>query len=690
MRRSVLSLMAAAALAPALVLSQGSALASAPATAPATVTAAATAKGPTVLGQRIHAMPYGANAPVGGRAASAPAGALLTYYGGRVVSHVQTVPVMYGAGVYRPYVSSPASPSMSTFLPAVTGSPFVDWLDGEYNTVTPSPAVGSVKTNQHIGRGTSNGFVQITPASSRNGSTITDAQIQSEIAAQIAAGTLPAPQADAAGNNNTEYVMFFPAGKSICDQGSCSMVAGGFCAYHGTIANAAGHGEVYYAVMPDFPVGLAGCGASPVDFNNASSVLSHELVETITDPEVGLATTYSPPLAWYDHTNGEIGDICNAQQGTFLGSDGVTYTVQKQFSNAVHDCIVSKPAPVVTSVTPPAVLQKAPFVVTFDHSVLGVDATDLTVEQTGTSTPLAGTLKCLNAASVVVSCSTGPLTVAQLTPTKALIAGEYYVVDVNKTSSGVHDSANLPVAATEVLLRAQTVFSPAQYPLKFGWGSVSNAAASGGSYLQDKWAGASTTWSFTGTSLSLVFWGGPDRGVANVVVTTPGQPNVTATLDTYAAVAGHVTVALPTLLAGSHTVKITANGTKNGTSTDTQVGLDGYQTATTSVTTWHPAATWSGGADVSTTQKTATLTVSFRGTGITWNALLGPNDGRAKVVIDGVTVATEDLYAAVASHADFTFGGLADTSHTVKITVLGTKQAASTDTAVTLHQITVL
>ena len=57
-----------------------------------------------------------------------------------------------------------------------------------------------------------------------------------------------------------------------------------------------------------------------------------------------------PPLAWYDGTNGEIGDICNAQQGTFVGTDAVTYTVQKQFSNAAADCIVSRSvSPIITS-----------------------------------------------------------------------------------------------------------------------------------------------------------------------------------------------------------------------------------------------------------------------------------------------------------------------------------------------------
>jgi MYXO-CTERM domain-containing protein len=58
----------------------------------------------------------------------------------------------------------------------------------------------------------------------------------------------------------------------------------------------------------------------------------------VTDPGVGLATSYGPPLGWYDPSNGEIGDICNAQQGTFLAGT-VTYTVQKEWSNLSGACI---------------------------------------------------------------------------------------------------------------------------------------------------------------------------------------------------------------------------------------------------------------------------------------------------------------------------------------------------------------
>ena len=80
-----------------------------------------------------------------------------------------------------------------------------------------------------------------------------------------------------------------------------------------------------------------GCGSSS-QLNNTTSVASHEMIESVTDAAVGLATGTGAPLAWYDTTNGEIGDICNGQQGTVVGGDGATYTIQLEWSNKANRC----------------------------------------------------------------------------------------------------------------------------------------------------------------------------------------------------------------------------------------------------------------------------------------------------------------------------------------------------------------
>ena len=265
---------------------------------------------------------------------AAPAGAHLTYFGGPIISNVQVIQVLYGSGSYNAQVAGTASPSMGQFYSDITSSGLIQLLQ-QYNTTV------SGGTNQTFGNGSFGGLFQIVPSAGNNGSTISDTQIQSELLAQITAGHLPAPILDAAGNPNTLYMIFFPPGKTITQGGSNSCQAGGFCAYHGTTSSLFNGKNVLYGVMPDMQAGsgcATGCGSSTT-FGNYTSVTSHELTESLTDAFVGIATTFAPPLAWYDMTNGEIGDICNAQQGSYV-ANGTTYTIQLEFSNSANNCVL--------------------------------------------------------------------------------------------------------------------------------------------------------------------------------------------------------------------------------------------------------------------------------------------------------------------------------------------------------------
>jgi hypothetical protein len=267
---------------------------------------------------------------------AAPAGAHLTYFGGPIISNVQVVQVLYGSGSYNSQVAGSTSPTMGNFYGDITGSGsgLVSLLT-QYNTNI------SGGTGQVFGFGSFGGLFQIVPSSANNGSTISDSQIQSELLAQINGGHLPGPTNDSLGNPNTLYMIFFPPGKTITQGGSSSCVAGGFCAYHGTTSTTLNSKHVLYGVMPDMQAGSGcstGCGSSTV-FNNYTSVTSHELVEAMTDADVGIATTFAAPLAWYDQTNGEIGDICNGQQGSYV-ANGTTYTIQLEFSNSANNCVL--------------------------------------------------------------------------------------------------------------------------------------------------------------------------------------------------------------------------------------------------------------------------------------------------------------------------------------------------------------
>jgi hypothetical protein len=277
----------------------------------------------------------------------------LNYYGGPIITNVQVIQVLYGSGSYEPHVAGTSSPTMGQFFGDFTGSgsglPTLLW---QYNTNV------SGGTNQFFGNGTFGGLFQITPSSANNGSTITDSQIQSELLAQISAGSLPAPITDFSGNPKTLYMIYFPSGKTLINNRgnvSCGLNQGDFCAYHGTTSSLFGGKHVLYGVMPDMQAGSPCngiCGGSTI-FGNYTSTTSHELVESMTDADIGLTSTIQSPLAWYSPSpNGEIGDLCNQQQTSYT-ANGTAYTVQLEFSNSASNCVAPPPTPPPTSASSP-------------------------------------------------------------------------------------------------------------------------------------------------------------------------------------------------------------------------------------------------------------------------------------------------------------------------------------------------
>ena len=251
----------------------------------------------------VHMMPLGGvDAPVSN---AAPAGAHLTNFGGPILKNISVHPVFWNANTQ-----------------------FQSNLNAFYNAVTASP-LWSMLTQYGIGNGSGvAGFVD-----NKTTTSVTDAAIHTELNRLFALATPPIPLPNA----NNYYPVHFPSGVSItAPDGSKSCVV--FCAYHGTyVRNGV---NVNYGVIPDQGGGCAGgCGNNAQRVNNLDSVSSHELIEATTDPAVGLATVIGKPLAWYDPNNGEIGDICNGQQSTTVGRDGVTYVIQTEFSNSANNCV---------------------------------------------------------------------------------------------------------------------------------------------------------------------------------------------------------------------------------------------------------------------------------------------------------------------------------------------------------------
>jgi Putative Ig domain/Tyrosine-protein kinase ephrin type A/B receptor-like len=276
----------------------------------------------------------------------------MSYFDGPVLSQAKVEGVFWGTGNF----TSGAGPGgeMPSFYNAIGQS---DWWAAltEYNT---SPIAGG--TNQLIAGVSSIGETTIAPSSGADGSTITDAEIETELAAQLNAGTLPQPALDSTNNVETVYALYFPDNKLVClAAGQCSNNV--FCAYHSSFSYDGL--DVPYMVLPADTAGspeASGCGVQPTLTDDFTSYASHELVESTTDTGIGLDTSpaYAYPAAWADNNPnvGEVMDACDTGDASDSAAlPGTSMYVQAMWSNVQKACEFSRPnylnlSPTVASV----------------------------------------------------------------------------------------------------------------------------------------------------------------------------------------------------------------------------------------------------------------------------------------------------------------------------------------------------
>jgi hypothetical protein len=252
-----------------------------------------------------------------------PSGTLLQYFGGPVLSNVHAVPVFWTTGVQASLMTG--GNNLDAFFTTILNSPYIDFL-AQYDTVgRVGAADGLPGSNQTIGRGTETAGITL-PSLFHTGTALQMSDVTSELQQQIAAGVLPYP------DTNTMYFVYIPSTVTVTDSPGSSSCAT-WCGIHQTMDFQGA--EVPFAVLGDMTTGgcSTGCGAGSTAFQHQTSVTSHELVEAITDTDVGILSNTWRPVAWYDLVGGEIGDLCNG-----LGATIGAYTVQQQFSNLTRAC----------------------------------------------------------------------------------------------------------------------------------------------------------------------------------------------------------------------------------------------------------------------------------------------------------------------------------------------------------------
>ncbi len=143
------------------------------------------------------------------------------------------------------------------------------------------------------------------------------------------------------------YNIFLPQGVDFCEGSSCyspdNPSTFAFCAFHGSV-DFAGIGHVLFTLEPYQDV--VGCQVEQPSPNGSlidstASVLSHEMSETITDPDGDAWLAFNSLAVAGD----EIGDLCQSTdpaQPYFLNPitdlNGTNYAVQIEYSNNYHAC----------------------------------------------------------------------------------------------------------------------------------------------------------------------------------------------------------------------------------------------------------------------------------------------------------------------------------------------------------------
>jgi hypothetical protein len=227
----------------------------------------------------------------------------VTYQGGAVLPNVEAQAVYLGSAWNTNSSLHSQAQSTDQFLSALANGPYMDMLNN---------------AGYGVGRGTASAGAVDNVNLSAN-ATLTDSQIQSDLKTMISQGQVQAPDA------NRLYMVYVEPGV-VVQLGSANSTTS-FLGYHGAFND--NGTDIHYAVMtaPGSPNPSAAAQGFASNFDELTSVSSHELAEAVTDPNVNYKA-----LGWYDNQlNGEIADLADLAEGhesTISGSNGAQYVVQ--------------------------------------------------------------------------------------------------------------------------------------------------------------------------------------------------------------------------------------------------------------------------------------------------------------------------------------------------------------------------
>jgi hypothetical protein len=300
-------------------------------------------------------------------------------------------------------------------------------------------------------------------------------------------------------------------------------------------------------------------------------------------------------------------------------------------------------------------------------------------------------LACLTRRGVATDCMTGNVRHVTVDPVEALVLGERYEAVVNPAvvPIAVVDRAGNPAASVVQPFAAPSEVEQDGAGVSYGWRTVPNAHAFGGSFSFERRAGASMSFGFEGNSILWHTATGPAQGKAAVRI----DGRHVGTFDQYSGrTTFRVSRRFTGLGGGEHTITVRVLGRASSSATDTRVVVDGFEVGGDRVGETAGVASWASDGQVAASDLAgASVVLTFRGSGIEWSTVRGPDQGRAAIWVDDVLVREVDNFAIerlVGVTRSIT--GLADGVHTLRIDVLGEARGRASGRLVSVDRFAVV
>jgi lysozyme len=381
---------------------------------------------------------------------------------------------------------------------------------------------------------------------------------------------------------------------------------------------------------------------------------------------------------------------------------GIQGCVDSDWFNGLTFDAVTIPSPDTTPPTailsvPPGV--SGPVDVLFSEIVTGVTSYNVTLRVLDTGEDVPSTLSCVSKEGRSVDCATGKIVAATLQPAGLLIPGQTYAATVNPPDAPapVVDRSDNVAPTTEQSFGAPSEIEQGSEAITYGWRTVAKTGTYGGSFASEHLPGAAASFTFSGKKATWFTVTGPSHGKASVWIDGHAQ----GMFNNYAA-SVHTKVArtFTGLAPGPHTITVRVLGQKGSPqATDAQVAVDAFQGGGRIVWTPPLRTTWqrtnlagaSGGDVAVSDQSRTTVALTFRGSGVRWQTVRGPDQGRAQIFVDGSLVKTVDNYAATTTTGVLrSITGLTAGVHELVIVVTGEGRPAARGTKVSVDRFSVV